>query len=183
MTVCLSGFMGSGKSTLGRALADALGDWCFIDLDSYIEQQAGKTIPDLFREAGEAAFRSMERDCLQEILSSSRTQRVLALGGGTLMTPACAALVREKAFCIYLQASEETLVGNLRDAGTAGRPLLSEASGEAALRKRVSALMAQRAATYEACADYILSTDGRTAGELLQELCSLFPRPDADASI
>ncbi len=180
MVVCLSGFMGSGKSTLGRALADAQPGWRFADLDDLVEEKAGKSIPDIFREEGEKRFRALEQECLEEILSAAEDRLVLSLGGGTLTRSRCARLVRRKACCIYLKASENTLVENLRAVGTDGRPLLSDASGEDALRLRIRTLLEGRSATYEGCADYILSTDGRTGDDLLQELLSLPPFSGTD---
>lgn len=76
----LTGFMGAGKSTVGRILASRLG-WSFLDLDTHLESRAGVTIPQLFERHGEARFRRLESTALASALSHSRT--VLALGGGT----------------------------------------------------------------------------------------------------
>lgn len=174
MTVCLSGFMGSGKSFLGRALADALPARRFIDLDAFIEETAGKSIPDIFREEGEARFRALEQDCLEQLLvPAAEGGLILSLGGGTMMAPACAGLVRKHACCIYLKASEDTLVERLLGTDLPGRPLLEGATDAQALRRKVRALLQARSATYEACADAVIQTDGRTADELLAALLSL----------
>ncbi len=94
---------------------------------------------------------------------------VLALGGGTVMTPECAAMVSEHTFCIYLKASVETLLSHLvSEAG--GRPLLkSSDKGTAdieALRSRITGLMELRSATYEAVSHLILDTDGKNISEI-----------------
>ena len=78
--VVLTGFMGAGKSTVGRILASRLG-WSFLDLDTHLESRSGATIPQLFERHGEARFRRLESTALASALSHSRT--VLALGGGT----------------------------------------------------------------------------------------------------
>ena len=78
--VVLTGFMGAGKSTIGRLLAARLG-WEFLDLDTHLESRTGATIPDLFARHGEAHFRRLESTALASALGRSRT--VLALGGGT----------------------------------------------------------------------------------------------------
>ena len=90
--VCLAGFMGSGKSTVGRLLAQQLG-WRFVDLDERIEQQSGLRITAIFDRLGEASFREVERAELSRALgeaSASPVPVVLALGGGTFSrSPAC----------------------------------------------------------------------------------------------
>jgi shikimate kinase len=95
--VCLTGFMGSGKSTAGRLLAAQLA-WRFTDLDEEIERESGLSISEIFAQQGEAVFRKIEHDLLARILGSAseRDQRlVLALGGGTFAQPANAALIRD----------------------------------------------------------------------------------------
>jgi shikimate kinase len=94
--VCLAGFMGSGKSTVGRLLAQQLG-WRFVDLDERIEQQSGLRITDIFDRLGEARFRELERTELSRALgeaSASPVPVVLALGGGTFTQPANLDLLR-----------------------------------------------------------------------------------------
>lgn len=76
----LTGFMGAGKSTIGRILAKRL-DWAFLDLDTHLEQRTGATIPELFERYGEARFRRLESTALASALGQANT--VLALGGGT----------------------------------------------------------------------------------------------------
>src|SRR6185437_3822488 len=83
--IVLTGFMGSGKSTIGRRLAQRLG-WRFIDLDSFIEQRDGRAVSRIFAESGEDAFRIMETDALASLLREPRL--VVALGGGALETQA-----------------------------------------------------------------------------------------------
>src|SRR6202049_3641743 len=94
--VCLTGFMGSGKSTVGRLLAAQLA-WHFTDLDSEIERNTGLQISQIFEQKGEPVFRDIEHECLTRVLgwASERDARlVLALGGGTFAQPRNAALVR-----------------------------------------------------------------------------------------
>jgi shikimate kinase len=95
--VCLTGFMGSGKSTVGRLLAAQLA-WHFADLDAEIERESGLSISEIFAQKGEAVFREIEHRCLARILgsASARNMRlILALGGGTFAHPRNAALIRE----------------------------------------------------------------------------------------
>ena len=101
----------------------------------------------------------------QEHPSNERPQMILALGGGTVMTPRCAELVHENTFCIYLRASVQTLVSHLGNEA-AGRPLL-EASD---LQERILKLMSQRSATYEKTAHVIIDTDGKTVDAVSEEI-------------
>jgi shikimate kinase len=94
--VCLTGFMGSGKSTIGRLLAAQLA-WHFIDLDAEIEQHTGLQISQIFEQKGEAVFREVEHKCLIRALgwaSEQDARVVLALGGGTFAQPRNADLIR-----------------------------------------------------------------------------------------
>ncbi len=101
----------------------------------------------------------------QEHPSNERPQMILALGGGTVMTPRCAELAHENTFCIYLRASVQTLVSHLGNEA-AGRPLL-EASD---LQERILTLMSQRSATYEKTAHIIIDTDGKTVDAVSEEI-------------
>jgi shikimate kinase len=95
--ICLTGFMGSGKSTVGRVLAARLA-WHFIDLDTEIERQTGLRISQIFEQRGEAVFREIEHECLSRILGrilERNTRAVLALGGGTFAQARNAALIRD----------------------------------------------------------------------------------------
>ena len=95
--VCLTGFMGSGKSTVGRMLAAQLA-WRFADLDSEIERESGLSISQIFAQQGETVFREIEHECLARLLGAAaarNTRLILALGGGTSAQPRNAALIRE----------------------------------------------------------------------------------------
>ena len=125
MMVTLTGFMGSGKTTVGKVLADFLG--CpFMDLDDLVVKKAGKSIPDIFAQDGEPAFRELEARLLRQTVAKyAESTAVLALGGGAVLAPASAALLHEKTVCIYLRATLDTLLVRL-EGETAGRPLLQE---------------------------------------------------------
>ena len=161
--------MGCGKSSVGRRLSELL--CCpFMDLDSVIEEQTGRSIPEIFATDGEAAFRQMELETLRSIIqSNTESKRVLSLGGGTVMTAECAELVKENTLCIYLRTSVDTLVERLTDEA-AGRPLLASDSD---LRTRIEILMTQRASTYESTAHHIIDTDGHSIDSITHIFCSL----------
>ena len=176
--------MGCGKSSVGRRLSELL--CCpFMDLDAVIEERSGRSIPEIFANDGETAFRDIERDVLTDVLSatmavSSRGPLILSLGGGTVMTPECEAMIHEKTLCIYLRTSVDTLVSRLTDEA-AGRPMLNvgrtsldvspsgaEKSGShaEALRARIESLISKRAAVYERTAHIIIDTDSHTIESL-----------------
>ena len=160
MMIALTGFMGSGKTTVGKVLADFLG--CpFMDLDDLIVKKAGKSIPEIFAQDGEAAFRQLEARLLRQTVEKyTENTVVLALGGGAVTAPASAALLREKTVCIYLRASLETLLRRL-EGETAGRPL-----ADASLADRLAA----REPLYEQTAHVIIDTDGLSPDEVADEI-------------
>ncbi len=134
--VVLTGFMGSGKTTAGRRLAERLG-WTFRDLDSEVERREGRTVPQIFAESGEAEFRRLESAALASLLGQHRL--VLALGGGAPEVLGNRLLLEQtpKTAIVYLQAPLETLLERCERAAEAGetaRPLLGEA--EVRLRRR-----------------------------------------------
>ena len=158
--------MGCGKSSVGRRLSELL--CCrFMDLDEVIEKAEGRTIPEIFASDGEGAFRRMEADTLHSLVVQ-QAQCVLALGGGTVMTPECAETVHEKTFCIYLRTEAETLAERLEGEAD-GRPMLQGAG----LHSRIEELMALRAATYEKTAHIIIDTDGQTIDSIAEAILSV----------
>ena len=138
--VCLTGFMGSGKSTVGRMLAAQIA-WHFADLDAEIERESGLSISQIFTQRGEAVFREIEHECLARVLGSAsarNTRLILALGGGTFAQPRNAALIREfggipgaaGSVVIWLDCSAEDLLQRCVLMGD--RPLFRD---EASFRK------------------------------------------------
>ena len=160
MMVALTGFMGSGKTTVGKVLADFLG--CpFMDLDDLVVKKAGKSIPDIFAQDGEPAFRQLEAQVLRKTVEKyAESTAVLALGGGAVLAPSSAALLHEKTVCIYLRASLETLLARL-EGETAGRPL-----ADASLADRLAA----REPIYEKTAHVVIDTDGLSPDEVADEI-------------
>lgn len=173
MILALTGFMGCGKSSVGRLVASRLG-CAFTDLDEAVEAAQGRSVARIFAEDGEAAFRTAELEALKDILSTSAPgTTVLALGGGTLTTPEARQLVAERAKCIYLRATIDTLTQNLMLVGTESRPMLKGADGEASLRRRIEALMAERSSIYEEAADVIIDIDGLSTSEIADKIIAL----------
>ena len=151
--VCLAGFMGSGKTTVGTLLARQLA-WHFIDLDDRIEESAGLRIPEIFERLGESAFRQMEADQLRAALGRAFERKeslVLALGGGTYAQPGAPEFLRAAgAPVIWLDSPVETLLA--RCMTMTGRPLFRDEASFLALH-------AQRLPSYQQ-ADHRVDSSG-----------------------
>lgn len=126
--ICLLGFMGCGKSTVGKELA-ALTGAEYTDLDEYVTAREGRSIPDIFRD-GESVFRDAELSALKAYLSegnASRARKVLSLGGGTPTIPAARELILGHTCTVYLKCDWETIFSRL-GGEDASRPLSSNAA-------------------------------------------------------
>jgi shikimate kinase len=167
--IVLTGFMGSGKTSVGSILAERLG-WRFLDLDAEIERRDGRTVPEIFAASGEAHFRKQETAALAGILGQSRV--VVALGGGAPEELGNRLLMEQtpRTAVVYLAAPLETLLERCeRDdarTGTAGRPLLAQAEQRFAERRHLYERIAGHqvetsARSVEEAADAILEALGR----------------------
>lgn len=160
MLIALIGFMASGKTTVGRLLAESLG--CpFLDLDEVIVRKAGRSIPAIFEADGEAGFRKLEKQALEQTVSKyAENTAVLALGGGTVTVPGAVKLLQEKTTCIYLQASLEAIQARL-SADTTARPLAGDLLAER---------LAAREPLYRQAAHVTVDTDGLTPEQITDEI-------------
>lgn len=153
--IVLCGFMGSGKTTIGRKVARAL-DCEFIDADQYLEAREGKRISDIFDEVGESGFRDIETDCAREL--SEKTGCVIALGGGAVLRAENVALYKKNGILIHLNTPFYRIVQNLsRDTS---RPLL-----QGDKEKQTRTLYQKRKPIYRAAADR--SVTGTRISELV----------------
>jgi shikimate kinase/3-dehydroquinate synthase len=166
--IVLSGFMATGKSTVGPPLAARLGV-PFLDTDDAIASAAGRSVPDLWTTEGEAAFRLREVRLVEEWLQDP-TPRVIAFGGGTATSRRARHLALERALVVTLQATPETIVSRVKD--VAGRPNLA-LGGDPLARARD--LLAQRAASYAEC-HLSLSTDSAEPEAIVDAIVALVER-------
>lgn len=158
----LIGAPGSGKTTVGRALARQL-DVEFMDTDTEIEQRAGKSIPDIFIEQGEAAFRELETDALRSALSACTG--VLSLGGGAVLRPENRALLADQPV-VWL---EVTLADAADRVGLAtSRPVLV-----GNVRGKMMELLQERTPMYAEVARYRVSTHLKKPSEVVEEVLQL----------
>ncbi len=167
--IYLTGFVGSGKSTLGALLSDAF-SWEFLDLDHLIEAEIRKPIPYIFQQDGEWVFRDVESEILQRL--SRLEKKVVALGAGTIVNPLNLQTVKNSGILIYLQATPEEIFK--RVATTPKRLLFFSPEGTAPLSdsellKRIRYFMALRTPAYEK-ADFRVETTGKSIEAVLEEL-------------
>ena len=181
--VILTGFMGCGKSTIGRILAEKRGQE-FLDTDRYIEQKQGRSISDMFATQGEEVFRDMETEALRELIQKQEPM-VIALGGGLpiggnlygdepvrqralLRGERNRELLAELGYVFYLKITPEEVYRRLK--GDTTRPLLQTEDPYT----RITGLLQQRDMWYEKCADEIITVAGKNkwliADEIIRKL-------------
>jgi shikimate kinase len=168
----LTGFMGSGKSTIAPILANTLG-YTHLDLDHDIERRMGKTISMIFSEHGEQFFRDFERSTLRE--SGTQENCVVSLGGGTIVNTENLRIVLSHGILIYLKADIQHIFFRMRH--KTNRPLLRTEDGkqlsDEELRTRIDTLLAQREPFYSQ-ADITVPTDeqhvGKTVDAIVKQL-------------
>ena len=169
--IYLTGFMGSGKSTIGPILANTIG-YDFVDLDRMIEGMTGMSVTRLFREQGEKIFRSLEHRAIVQVSATPRV--VVSLGGGTVTEPATHDLIKSTGIVVYLSLSSDELMRRLQR--RTDRPLLMNADGERlseeALRERVQSLREQREPLYSQ-ADIVVPTDEKRLGITVDRIVKL----------
>ena len=171
--IFLTGFMGTGKSEIGRLLARRLGR-IFLDTDEMIERRAGKTIPQIFAEEGEEAFRRIERECVAQ--AASRKDAVVSLGGGAVTQPANLEVVRQRGILICIEADVDTILE--RVSRRENRPLLAGLSREEK-RAKIERMLADRRVFYDRADLKIRSSDARSPAataeallEMLEQWCA-----------
>ena len=158
-SIILTGFMGTGKSTVGRLLARRLG-LGFLDLDELIEKEAGMPIRDIFSSSGEAGFRALESKAIERLSSGELgAELVVSTGGGAVVREENRSHLKGFGTLVCLKASPEEIlrrVGNRPD-----RPLLSGPDRE----EKLHALFSERRASYADC-DFEVDTTGHSIEEV-----------------
>jgi shikimate kinase len=173
--IFLTGFMGSGKSTIGPILANSLG-YTYVDVDRRIEEKAQKKIVDIFNSDGEQIFRALERTSLIEITELNHS--VVALGGGTIANEENLQLVSQNGILVYLKLSPEEIIHRVQY--RSDRPMLKDEQGKQLapmqLQQRVNELLNKREPFY-ARADVIIRADnmrvGSTVDMIMKEIRTL----------
>jgi shikimate kinase len=162
--VALIGFMGAGKTSVGRLVAEHLG-FEFLDTDELIQSRTGRTIADIFAKEGEPAFRALEKQVVQEL--SARTKTVISTGGGLPTDPENLAALKSYALVVCLWASPEKIWERVRH--QSHRPLLLDADPQ----KKIRELLTTREPFYKQ-ADVLINTDLRSVREAAQQIALQF---------
>ena len=170
----LTGFMASGKSTIGPILANSLG-WTFFDIDKEIIKKEGMKITEIFKLKGEDYFRRIENELLQ--LLSKKNKVIIALGGGTITSEFNREIIKSTGFMIYLKSSPEIAYKRLKF--KRDRPALlfeeDELPTEEKFIKRINSLLEQRKEFYEQ-ADYIINTDSIPVGKTVDKIVRIIEK-------
>ena len=173
--IFLTGFMGSGKSTIGPILANTLG-FDYLDVDKHIEQKTKKLVSEIFNSEGEQVFRALERNALLELTELNHC--VISLGGGTIANEENCQLVLQKGILVYLKLSLEEIIQRVQH--RSDRPMLKDDHGNPLalpeLKNRILDLMARREQFYVR-ADVVITADrmrvGTTVDEIMKNIYSL----------
>ena len=152
--IALIGFMGSGKTTVGKLLAKTM-DMKFVDIDKVIEAHEKKSINDIFQKKGQIYFRDLEREVISQ--ESLKNNCVIATGGGSILDNENIKRLKETSFIVFLNANTECLYLRLKDNTT--RPILNDVEDK---KKVIEELLEKRKFLYQISADYIIDINEKT---------------------
>lgn len=164
INLALIGFMGTGKTSVGRALAEHL-HFEFLDTDELIQEKTGRSINEIFAQNGEPAFRAMERDVVKEL--AHRQKLVISTGGGLPTNLENLAALKENALVVCLWSSPEKIWERVRN--QSHRPLLHDPDPQ----KKIRELLAAREPFYKQ-ADVLVNTELRSIREVAQQIALQF---------
>ncbi len=161
--IILTGYMGSGKTTVGRSIAKLL-EYTFVDTDEMIEEQQHRSIGDIFSTDGEQMFRKLETALLKQLLAERREHLVISTGGGMPMRTENQKLLSQLGKVVYLRARPETIYSRIQ--GDMTRPLLQCKNP----MKRIEEMLAERSPLYEEGALFIVNVDELSPSEAASEI-------------
>lgn len=163
--ISLIGFMGSGKTTVGKILSDRL-NFLFIDLDKVIELAEDKTISEIFKSEGEKYFRDIESEIIRKIYINKKC--VFACGGGIVERDENICLIKQNSLVVYLFISPFQAYKRLKDAED--RPLLGNSSDMDARKEIINNLIGRRDILYKKNSDFIINTDEKSPEDVTEEI-------------
>ena len=162
--IVLVGFMGTGKTTVGKLLAEQTG-MPLVDMDTQIEKRAGKTINEIFAQDGEPHFRALEREMAQEL--ASKTGQIISTGGGIVLNPDNIADFEKTGLVVCLLADADTVLDRVRH--DSSRPLLADDK-----ESKIVELLQSRKHLYESIPHKIDTSDRPSPGPTAQEIIDLY---------
>ena len=157
--IVLIGFMGTGKSSVGRALHQNLG-YQLIDTDQSIEKQTGKSIPEIFSKGGESVFRNFETQLLEQLISNETSKHIISTGGGMVCKPENRLMLRQLGFVVWLSCSPQDILE--RTSKNNNRPLLQGDNP----RQAIEELLRERTPFYAETAHLEVNTTGLSLDEV-----------------
>lgn len=160
--IVMIGFMGCGKTTVGKQLAAEL-EYQFLDTDAYIEEKEQMTISQIFDKKGEAYFRNLETTSLEELAAQTK-QTIVSSGGGLPLREENAKLLKKLGFVVYLRVTKETVLKRLE--GDTTRPLLACENPA----QKVEELLNFRDPIYEVGAHLVIDVDEKSVPEIVEEI-------------
>lgn len=174
MNIILIGFRGTGKTVAGKLVAQELG-WEFIDADDHLQKKAGKTIKEIFAQAGEKGFRDMEEEVVAEL--AGLDHKVIAAGGGAVLRQTNVNNMKKSGIIILLGADAQTIYQRLLSdpRSTTQRPSLTNKDSYS----EILHLLCSRRPYYERAADHRIDTTGLTPEAVAQEIISFYKQKSA----
>lgn len=161
--IYLIGFMGVGKSTIGRLLSKET-KGTLIEMDETIEEEQGITISEIFARHGEKHFRDLESELVEHI--AGKEENIVSCGGGAVLRPQNVTCMKKSGTIVFLSATPETIYNRVRH--STNRPLLNGNMNV----EYIAELMEKRRSLYESAADVTIPTDGKTTEEVVREILS-----------
>lgn len=162
--IILIGFMGCGKSSVGKKLADKL-NYCFCDVDRMIERDNKKSISEIFETKGEEYFRELETKTVKDLINTV-SNCIISVGGGLPIKDGNSELLKELGAVVFLKVRKETILRRLEFDKT--RPLLADDDKE----KKIDELLQYREPIYTAIADIVVEVDNKEFDQILDEICN-----------
>ncbi|MDG2380215.1 MAG: shikimate kinase [Pirellulaceae bacterium] len=165
MLISLTGYRGTGKTTVGQLLAERLG-WRCVDTDAEVESLVGRPIRQIFDDEGEPRFRDLESQVVAQMARQHKL--ILALGGGTIIRPENRQILQVAGPVVWLRATAETIYQRITDdlLSDSQRPNLTQSGGFA----EITQVLTERTPIYQASSDCIIDTDGRTPSEIVDDI-------------
>lgn len=164
-SIALIGFMATGKTTVGEALAEFLGEpYTFIETDQLIIEMAGKSIPEIFSDDGEEKFREFEKEACEKV--SNLSNIVVSCGGGVVINKENILNLKKNCYLVLLRATIDEIFNRAMKDGKETRPIINKEDP----RKEIEKVLIYRKSYYEKAAEIIIETTGKKIDNIVREI-------------